>query len=63
MPFALASWANSLFQVSKPAAELPHWAASARAFRQASMCDGCKGEAEKIHGKSHSLNESYGAHV
>jgi hypothetical protein len=28
-PLALASWANSCFQSSKPAALLPHWAALA----------------------------------
>ena len=34
MPFALASSANSRFQLSKPAAELPHWAALALLARQ-----------------------------
>src|ERR1700693_3665691 len=37
MPFALASPANSLFQASKPAAELPHCAASACGLEHASM--------------------------
>src|SRR3954462_13236020 len=37
MPFALASPENSCFQAGKPAAELPHCAASARGVEQASM--------------------------
>ena len=37
MPLALASPANSLFQVSKPADVLPHWAASARGLKPANM--------------------------
>src|ERR1700730_7762407 len=36
MPFALASWANSPFQVSKPPGPLPHCAASAVALRHTS---------------------------
>src|ERR1700732_3104028 len=35
MPLALASPANSLFQAPKPAAELPHWAASAGGLKHA----------------------------
>ena len=37
MPFARASPANCCFQASKPAAELPHWAAWAWGLKQASM--------------------------
>src|ERR1700687_4751146 len=37
MPLALASWANWLFQPSKPAAELPHCAASACELKGASI--------------------------
>src|SRR5215469_16887859 len=42
MPFALASSANCLFHVSKPAAELPHCAASAFGLRHASAVRAAK---------------------
>ncbi len=57
MPLARASPANDCFQASKPAAELPHCAASAcedRDARKDGQNKGAegKGMAEEVHGET-----------
>src|SRR5436309_1352662 len=56
MPLALASPANCCFQAAKPAAELPHCAASAREIGHASMASAQAMMARRILGM---LNSSF----